>query len=48
MTEDTIENIASLAQKSLLKFSIERDVAQYIKTNLDTQYGNNWHCIVGK
>ncbi|VDL19541.1 unnamed protein product [Hymenolepis diminuta] len=30
------------------KFSIEKDVASYIKKEFDKRYLPNWHCIVGR
>ena len=48
MTEDMQARCIELAKKALTKFSIEKDIAQYIKTHLDKEFSTNWHCIVGK
>ena len=48
MTEEMIDYAQELAMKALKKFSIEKDIAKYIKNTFDTEFGQNWHCIVGK
>lgn len=37
-----------IAQKAFEDFTVEKDIAQYIKKEFDRQYGVTWHCIVGK
>jgi len=44
MEKDVI-NLSSIAFQ---KFSVEKDIAAYIKKQLDKKYGSSWHCIVGK
>lgn len=48
MSEDMIRNALVVAKKALNKYSIEKDIASYIKSEFDRMYGYNWHCIVGK
>lgn len=38
----------NVAEEAFDKFSIEKDVASYIKKEFDKRYLPNWHCIVGK
>lgn len=40
--------MVSLAQKAVAEHSLERDIAQAVKTQLDTEYGVHWHVVVGK
>lgn len=40
--------IEQLAQCALDKFSIDRDIAGYIKKEMDNTYSPAWHVIVGK
>ena len=30
------------------KWTVEKDVAAYVKKEFDTRYGPTWHCIVGR
>ncbi|KAL5960755.1 Dynein light chain LC6 flagellar outer arm [Taenia solium] len=47
--DSTMRNDAvSIANEAFEKFSIEKDVAAYIKREFDKRYSPNWHCIVGK
>jgi dynein light chain LC8-type len=48
MTEEMMESAIKLAHKALQKFSIEKDIAQYIKFTFDKEFSTNWHCIVGR
>ena len=32
----------------MLKFNIEKDIAQHIKKTFDERKGPTWHCIVGR
>lgn len=34
--------------QALDKFTIEKDVAAYIKKEFDSKHGPTWHCIVGR
>lgn len=58
MTDEMKTQAYRIAQKALQKYSIEKDIAQYIKSEFDKivfavsnflkQYGQHWHCIVGR
>jgi dynein light chain LC8-type len=34
--------------KALEKFSIEKDIASFIKKEFDRKHNPTWHCIVGR
>ena len=34
--------------QGLERFTIEKDVAAYIKKEADAKFGPTWHCIVGR
>lgn len=36
-----------LGQKATLRFTTETEIADFIKTEFDREYGEDWHCIVG-
>lgn len=37
-----------LRSQAVEKFTIEKDMAAYIKKDFDSKYGPTWHCIVGR
>jgi len=36
-----------LAFESLKKFSVESDMADYIRNKFDQEFIPSWHCVVG-
>ena len=36
-----------LAFISLNKFSVEKDISDYIKENFDKEFDSSWQCVVG-
>ena len=34
--------------RGMQRFKAESDIADYIKTEFDSMYGGDWHCIVGR
>ena len=37
-----------VASDAMEKYSVEKDIAQYIKKEFDSRAGATWHCIVGR
>ena len=48
MHEEMKQEVDGQINKALDKFSLERDISEFIKKFFDTKYGPNWHCCVGK
>ncbi|CAH8488210.1 unnamed protein product [Schistosoma margrebowiei] len=48
MQEAKQQFAVDLAVKAMDTYTVERDIARYIKNKFDETYGSNWHCIVGK
>ncbi|CAL8094386.1 unnamed protein product [Calicophoron daubneyi] len=48
MPLDRQSEVVQIAQDAMKKKTVERDIAEEIKSALDTKYGPNWHVIVGK
>ena len=48
MDEDMQDYSINQANKALEKFSVEKDIAAYLKKEFDKTYSPSWHCIVGK
>jgi len=44
---DKKERAFELAKEGMEKFSVERDVAEYIKQKFDEEFLPTWQCIVG-
>ncbi len=48
ITEDLKKKAYDLAFESISKYSVERDMANYIKSKFDEEYTPEWQCVVGK
>ena len=48
LSEEIQTKIFELSQQALAAYKIEKDIATYLKKELDQIYGPTWHVIVGK
>mmetsp|Transcript_51889 Transcript_51889/g.82778 ORF Transcript_51889/g.82778 Transcript_51889/m.82778 type:complete len:93 (+) Transcript_51889:171-449(+) len=48
MNEDMQVEAVDVASQAMEKFSVEKDVAAYIKKEFDKKHNPTWHCIVGR
>ncbi|KAF2681042.1 dynein light chain type 1, partial [Lentithecium fluviatile CBS 122367] len=48
MSEEMQTEAIEVAQQAMEQFTIEKDIAQYIKKEFDSRKGATWHCIVGR
>ncbi|MCJ1281100.1 Dynein light chain [Xylographa opegraphella] len=48
MSEDMQQEAIDVATEAMDKYTIEKDIAQYIKKEFDSRKGATWHCIVGR
>ncbi len=48
MSEEMQNEVIELTNQALEKFSIEKDIAAFIKKECDKKYNPTWHCIVGR
>ncbi|KAK9478330.1 dynein light chain type 1-domain-containing protein [Lipomyces japonicus] len=48
MPEETQRVVIDLAIQAMEQYNIEKDIAAYIKKELDQRFGQTWHCIVGR
>lgn len=48
MPEDLQQDAVDVASKALDTYSIEKDIAIYIKKEFDRKYGVHWQCVVGR
>ncbi|KAF2450798.1 hypothetical protein P171DRAFT_146665 [Karstenula rhodostoma CBS 690.94] len=48
MSDEMQQEAIEVAQSAMDQFSIEKDIAQYIKKEFDSRKGATWHCIVGR
>lgn len=46
----SVDGLSALlaASQALEKFTVEKDIAGFIKKEFDKKHGPTWHCIVGK
>jgi dynein light chain LC8-type len=48
MSEEMQLEAVNVSTQAIDKFSIEKDVAAYIKKEFDRKHNPTWHCIVGR
>lgn len=48
MADNMKDRAIELATEGLNKYSMEKDMAEFLKREFDAQYGVTWHCVVGK
>mmetsp|Transcript_46787 Transcript_46787/g.77689 ORF Transcript_46787/g.77689 Transcript_46787/m.77689 type:complete len:93 (-) Transcript_46787:539-817(-) len=48
MSDEMQVSAVECATQALEKFSIEKDVAAYIKKEFDKNHTPTWHCVVGR
>lgn len=48
MSEEMLQKAVDYAAEALAKFTVRKDMALYIKKKFDDEYGQLWHCVVGK
>uniref|UniRef100_A0A914C0I1 Dynein light chain n=1 Tax=Acrobeloides nanus TaxID=290746 RepID=A0A914C0I1_9BILA len=48
MPEEVQQEAIDYAIQALEKYTVEKDIAAYIKKEFDKKYGPTWHCIVGR
>ncbi|KAK9792028.1 hypothetical protein WJX73_004951 [Symbiochloris irregularis] len=48
MSEDMQTDAIDYAQQALEKFTVEKDMAAFIKKEFDKKFSPTWHCIVGR
>ena len=41
------DSAVSLVTEAMGKFTIEKDMATFVKKKCDEQFGGTWHCVVG-
>lgn len=48
MLEEIQTKVLELAVDATVTYKVEKDIATYLKKELDLLYGASWHVIVGK
>jgi len=48
MSEEMQQDAINVATKAIDSYSIEKDIACYIKKEFDRKHNPTWHCIVGR
>lgn len=47
MTDDLENAVTQVIVAAFQKYQAENEIAAYIKKQLDSNFGESWHCIVG-
>ena len=47
LNKETRRKSFELAFEAMNKFSVEKDISEYIKTIFDREFNPTWQCIVG-
>jgi len=48
MSEEMQSEVIELANQAMEKFTVEKDIAAFIKKECDKKYNPTWHAIVGR
>ena len=48
MKEDMQQDAVDLASEAMEKFNVEKDIAAYVKKEMDKKFPGTWHVIVGR
>ncbi|KAL3310393.1 Dynein light chain 2, cytoplasmic [Cichlidogyrus casuarinus] len=48
MSDEMQQDAVNIASEALQNYSIEKDVAAFVKKEFDERYGPTWHCVVGR
>eukprot|EP00995_Heteronema_vittatum_P004933 NODE_1772_length_893_cov_214.978673_g1238_i0.p2 GENE.NODE_1772_length_893_cov_214.978673_g1238_i0~~NODE_1772_length_893_cov_214.978673_g1238_i0.p2 ORF type:complete len:90 (-),score=4.15 NODE_1772_length_893_cov_214.978673_g1238_i0:119-388(-) len=48
MSEDMTQDAVDCAAEAIKKFTVQKDMAQFIKKEFDQKYNPKWHVIVGR
>ncbi|VEL32948.1 unnamed protein product [Protopolystoma xenopodis] len=48
MSDDMQQDAVDCAVTAMEKYSIEKDIAAYIKKEFDKKFNPTWHCVVGR
>lgn len=48
MAEEMQAEAVEVAAQGVERFSVEKDVAAFVKKEFDKRHGPTWHCVVGR
>ncbi|XP_008789848.1 dynein light chain 1, cytoplasmic-like [Phoenix dactylifera] len=48
MKEEMQQEVFECARIAFEKYTVEKEIAEYIKKEFDNKHGPTWHCIVGR
>ena len=48
MSEDMEKDAIDMSTYAINEFTVEKEMANYIKKEFDKKYNPTWHCIVGR
>ncbi|KAF8571437.1 hypothetical protein P879_02508 [Paragonimus westermani] len=48
MAEEMQQVAVDICEEAMEKYTVEKDIAAYLKKEMDKRYGPTWHCVVGR
>jgi len=48
MSDEMQTDAVEFTTQALEKFTIEKDMAAFVKREFDKKYGATWHCVIGR
>ncbi|KAF5394579.1 Dynein light chain [Paragonimus heterotremus] len=48
MAEEMQQGAVDICEEAMEKYTVEKDIAAYLKKEMDKRYGPTWHCVVGR
>ena len=48
MADEMQTFVLKLSDQAISQYKLEKDIAAFLKKEMDKTYGTTWHCIVGK
>lgn len=48
MSDAMQEDAVKLAAQGIAKFTVEKDIASFVKREFDKKYGQTWYCFAGR
>ncbi|TGZ66888.1 hypothetical protein CRM22_005106 [Opisthorchis felineus] len=48
MPKEMLNDALNMCAHATEKYGLEKDIAGYLKKEMDRKYGPTWHCVVGQ
>ncbi|KAA3673344.1 hypothetical protein P879_06496 [Paragonimus westermani] len=48
MNDEMLEEAVAVSSEAMQQFTLNKDIAAYVKREFDKKYDKSWHCVVGR